>query len=251
MHATRFSSHSTGARRHLLSYVFSGLYYWGGYLDYQGSLGNWWSTTASSASNAYNLDMNSSLLRPQSSSSKAYGFSLRCTFCFTFSRRYPLSYVISGRYFWNEGKLYGQGNDGDVQFMSSTSISDTQGSGLVIYGSVLDTQRGTNKLHSINLRSTIARRYPLSYVLSGFFYWGNNYGLAGLGDQGTGGHLHSATPDSGVSDNMYYLYITGSNVIPQGNNNKTFGFALLLHFHLFPSVSAFVCMVWSVRWWQW
>ncbi|MBR5408541.1 hypothetical protein IK112_01165 [Candidatus Saccharibacteria bacterium] len=78
MHATRFSSHSTGARRYPLSYVFSGYYYWGnGNLYNQDSSGSWWSTAAYSGSNAYDLYMDSSALLPQGSSNKAGGFALR------------------------------------------------------------------------------------------------------------------------------------------------------------------------------
>ncbi|MBQ3469474.1 hypothetical protein IJH16_00660 [Candidatus Saccharibacteria bacterium] len=68
------------ARRYPLSYVISGRYDWSnGNLYYQDSVGNWWSTTAYSGSNAYNLYMNSSSLGPQSNNTKAHGFPLRST----------------------------------------------------------------------------------------------------------------------------------------------------------------------------
>ena len=47
MHATRFSSHSTGARRYPLSYVMSGRYHWDtslGSLGGQDGFGLWWTT---------------------------------------------------------------------------------------------------------------------------------------------------------------------------------------------------------------
>ena len=66
------------ARRYPLSYVFSGYYRWGnGNLGYQDSYGFWWSTAARSDSSAYGLYMGSSILDPQNSNSKAYGFALR------------------------------------------------------------------------------------------------------------------------------------------------------------------------------
>ena len=49
-----------------------------GSLYNQGSSGDWWSTAATSATNAYNLGMLSSDLNPQNSSNQAYGFALRC-----------------------------------------------------------------------------------------------------------------------------------------------------------------------------
>ncbi|MBR3180833.1 hypothetical protein IKF63_02015 [Candidatus Saccharibacteria bacterium] len=40
--------------------------------------GNWWSSTASSASNGYNLNMNGTELYPANSNNRQNGFSLRC-----------------------------------------------------------------------------------------------------------------------------------------------------------------------------
>ena len=166
------------------------------------------------------------------------------SFYSTGARRYPLSYVISGRYFWNEGRLYGQGNDGDVQFMSSTSISDTQGSFLVIYGSVLDTQRSSNKLHGINLRSTIARRYPLSYVIAGFYRW-HEGSLGGIQD-GYSYWWASTTLDASAAKALYIVIY--STLAPQNGGSKLLGFPLccVSHSMLYPSVSAFVCILRSL-----
>lgn len=58
-----------------------------GYLYGQGSRGYWWSTAASSASNAYSLYMDSSYLVPQSNYSKADGFALRCVSLNDFSEQ--------------------------------------------------------------------------------------------------------------------------------------------------------------------
>ncbi|MBQ3469779.1 hypothetical protein IJH16_02295 [Candidatus Saccharibacteria bacterium] len=40
---------------------------------------------------------------------------------FTFSRRYPLSYVLSGAYGWNNGNLFSQGSGGG--WWSTTAYS--------------------------------------------------------------------------------------------------------------------------------
>ena len=70
---------SPNARRYPLSYVYSGRYGWGGgNLISQDFDGDWWSTAAYSASNAYSLTMYSSNLVPQYSNNKAGGFTLRC-----------------------------------------------------------------------------------------------------------------------------------------------------------------------------
>ncbi|MBR5408551.1 hypothetical protein IK112_01220, partial [Candidatus Saccharibacteria bacterium] len=150
MHATRFSC-SIHARRYPLSYVYSGYYYWGdGYLYYQGSYGGWWSTTATSDSSAYNLGMASSYLDPQLNSSKAGGVSLRCTFCFTFSRRYPLSYVFSGVYYWGGGNLAYQDSVG--AWWSTTASSASNAYHLNMNSSNLDPQGNNTKASGFALR---------------------------------------------------------------------------------------------------
>ncbi|MBQ3469675.1 hypothetical protein IJH16_01750 [Candidatus Saccharibacteria bacterium] len=71
-------SASPYARRYPLSYVYSGLYDWNvGGMYGQDSNGYWWFTTASSSSNAYNLNMYSGGLTHQDNRNKAYGFALR------------------------------------------------------------------------------------------------------------------------------------------------------------------------------
>ncbi|MBQ3309677.1 hypothetical protein IJG78_03305 [Candidatus Saccharibacteria bacterium] len=73
-----FSTGSTKVRRYPLSYIYSGYYHWGnGNLDGQGTDGYWWSTSAYSSTNAYDLIMASSVLKPQNNNNKAVGFPLR------------------------------------------------------------------------------------------------------------------------------------------------------------------------------
>ncbi|MBQ3469884.1 hypothetical protein IJH16_02850 [Candidatus Saccharibacteria bacterium] len=66
---------------------------------------------------------------------------------------------------------------------------------------------------------SFSRRYPLSYVWSGFFYYGDGY----LYTQGTRGVWWSATATTDI--NASYL-----NLLPEstsnGNNNKSYAFTL-------------------------
>ncbi len=151
MHATRFSYYSTGARRYPLSYVYSGLYYWGnGGLFHQNSNGRWWSTTAYSDSGAYYLYMDSSGLHPQSNINKANGLALRCVSYSTSTRRYPLSYVYSGVFYWSDSKLYNQNSYG-VLWSTTTNNAGTA-YGLAVGGGDLrpqyiDTKYAGSALH--------------------------------------------------------------------------------------------------------
>ena len=64
------------------------------------------------------------------------------------------------------------------------------------------------------------RSYPLSFVFSGNYYWGHG----SLYYQSTGGHWWSSTV---VSDtNSRSLYVYSSELRPQGNNNKLYGFGV-------------------------
>ena len=152
MHATRFSSHSTGARRYPLSYVFSGYYRWGnGNLDNQDSYGLWWSTTANSGSNAYYLGMDSRDLNPQLSHNKANGFALRCVSYSTSTRRYPLSYVMAGNYSWSAGGLYNQA-DSLGAWWSTIAYGDNAAYVLLLVVSGLDPQYNYGRLGGFSLR---------------------------------------------------------------------------------------------------
>ena len=101
---------------------------------------------------------------------------------------------------------------------SATAASDIKTNALGISSGV-DGQYNAHKTNGWALRSTIARRYPLSYVLSGFYIWG--YG--GVYNQGSGGYWMSNT----APGNVYLLRITNSGENnPQGSNAKTDGAAL-------------------------
>ncbi|MBR5409028.1 hypothetical protein IK112_03810 [Candidatus Saccharibacteria bacterium] len=66
----------------------------------------------------------------------------------------------------------------------------------------------------------VARRYPLSYVFSGRYAWGNG----NLGVQDSFGYWWSTTAYS--DSNAYFLYVDSSTLTPQYNYNKANGFAL-------------------------
>ena len=62
-----------------LDFVYTGNYnYNNGSLNNEGSNGNYWSRTANSGTNAYNLNFNSSNVNPQNNLNRGYGFALRC-----------------------------------------------------------------------------------------------------------------------------------------------------------------------------
>ncbi len=65
----------------LFSGSFQGTYSgnWNNSLNNQGSNGNYWSSTANSATNAYNLNFNSSNINPGTNNNNKYnGFAVRC-----------------------------------------------------------------------------------------------------------------------------------------------------------------------------
>ena len=73
------TSNDNGIQRAPLSFVRGGYYnYSNGILDLRGSDGFYWETRVNSGAIAYHLDFYSTNLRPQYSSNKGYGFSLRC-----------------------------------------------------------------------------------------------------------------------------------------------------------------------------
>ena len=227
MHATRFSSHSTGARRYPLSYVLSGLYLWSnGNLYDQDSYGRWWSTAAYSGSNAYHLSMLSSNLDPQSNLNKAYGFPLRCvSLGFTFSRRYPLSYVLSGYYQWYDGNLNTQeyGN-----WSSATAKNDNQIYTITmsIVSNGANPQNYHHKVLGSALHSTPARRYPLSYVFSGNYGWTSSTGDGVLNMQGSISRFWSSIAvDTGYATSLR-LYESTAYVSPQWSDTKMVGASL-------------------------
>ena len=86
MHATRFSSHSTGARRYPLSYVYSGYYRWdavesgAGHVSGQDNHAMWWSATAKNESHANHLNIYiyNPYFNPEHDDYKVLGFALRC-----------------------------------------------------------------------------------------------------------------------------------------------------------------------------
>ncbi|MBR5408726.1 hypothetical protein IK112_02135 [Candidatus Saccharibacteria bacterium] len=88
--------------------------------------------------------------------------------------------------------------------------------------------------------STGARRYPLSYVFSGYYDWN---GTGSLGTQDSNGFWWSAmTGSDGIA---YLMYINNSTIGSRNGNHKAIGQALCcvpIHLHLCPSVSAFVCI---------
>ncbi|MBQ3469678.1 hypothetical protein IJH16_01765 [Candidatus Saccharibacteria bacterium] len=86
---------------------------------------------------------------------------------------------------------------------------------------------------------TGARRYPLSYVFSGFYGWGNG----DLSRQDSDGNWWSITAVDNTS--AYALRIPTQTIMPRDSNGKHAGFPLrcVSYSTNSPSVSAFVCIL--------
>ena len=72
----------------------------------------------------------------------------------------------------------------------------------------------------ISTSSTSARRYPLSYVYSGYYVWGNG----NLKYQDASGDWWPNSPYS--STHAHYLTIYNGTLLPQASYNKAGGFTL-------------------------
>ena len=69
-----------------------------------------------------------------------------------------------------------------------------------------------------------ARRYPLSYVFSGYYNWGNG----NLRSQDSSGDWWSTAAYS--DSDAYRLYMYSGSLGPQDNYSKAIGFALRYHY---------------------
>ena len=135
------------------------------------------------------------------------------------ARRYPLSYVLSGLYRWGNGGLDDQGSSG--YWWSSAAGSDSSAYNLGMNSSDLNPQGNYSKVNGFTLRSTIARRYPLSYVLSGYYIWSDGY----LNRQDSYGFWWATTAND-TNNGAYSLDVGGSTLNPQNSNGKVNGFTL-------------------------
>ena len=68
---------ATDPRQFLSGFFPAAGNYDGTTLNNRGTNGNYWSSSYNSATNAYNLNFNSSTVNPQDNSSRRYGFSVR------------------------------------------------------------------------------------------------------------------------------------------------------------------------------
>ena len=85
----------------------------------------------------------------------------------TSARSYPVSLVLSGRYLWQDGKVYYQGSYGDLSSsMSYASWPVNLLAGRVSLGDLL-TQNDINKVYSFPLRCVnkfvLTNTYPIEY----------------------------------------------------------------------------------------
>ncbi|MBR5408847.1 hypothetical protein IK112_02790 [Candidatus Saccharibacteria bacterium] len=210
---------STSTRRYPLSYVYSGGYLWSvgdGRLDYQGTGAQYYSSTAVSdiPSKQYMLMLSSSSNTPQYGNYKIFGFPLR----FTFTRRYPLSYVYAGRYTWSSGTVGFQNQNAD--WWTATAQNAELIYRLFISDGSNTPQDSNYRDRGFSLRFIHARRYPLSYVLAGSYTWeGGNTRY-----QNVGGDWYSSTAYSSIR--AYGLAMSSDVVKPQGDPHRLNGATL-------------------------
>ena len=130
----------------------SGDYYWygdsGGWLGYQNEFIFAWTSTTTDSTKAINLGVHNNNLNPVSEYSKNVGMALRSTT----ARRYPLSYVLSGYYYWGDGTLYFQGSYG--RWWSTTASSGSYAYALLM---------GSSDLYPQNKNGNVAGGFPLRW----------------------------------------------------------------------------------------
>ena len=153
-------SGSRNARSYPLSYVYSGNYYWEiGRLYNQTLYGFYWPSTIYNSSLSYALGMYGSRLFKADTGNKRVGFALRCVARYYFSigslgaRSYPLSYVYSGYYYWDTGRLYFQTVGG--YYWSSSIVSSTDSYALNMNSTRLVKARSDNKRIGFALRCIV------------------------------------------------------------------------------------------------
>ena len=84
-----------------------------GNLDFQSSYGSYWSRRLNNVINGYYLGFYSGYVNPQFSNLyRGYGFTIRCLHARTTPILAPLSLVRGGYYFYSNGSLSSQANDG-------------------------------------------------------------------------------------------------------------------------------------------
>ena len=138
-----------------------------------------------------------------------------------YARRYPLSYIFSGNYNWGSGYLGRQGTDG--YWWASLAYSSDNAYDLAMDSGYFGPQSNGTKVYGFPLRSTSARRYPLSYVYSGAFSLDD--GLLRL--QNSAWALWSITANN---SNIAYSFSAGSSFFYiQNTDNKLYSFSLRLH----------------------
>ena len=91
---------------------------------------------------------------------------------------------------------------------------------------------------------TSTRRYPLSYVFSGYYYWSDG----DLSYQDFLGGWWSTAVHSSYSHVAHLFRVESTWLLPQDTNGKVAGYALhcVSYSTKCPSVSAFVCIVRSL-----
>ena len=141
-----------------------------------------------------------------------------------------MSYVYSGDYYWDTGRLYSQTLNG--LYWSSSIVSSTNSYRLNMHSTRLITANSNNKRVGCALRyvtvprfflstgSLGVRSYPLSYVNSGIYYWATGR----LYHQSVDGYYWSSSIVSSIDS--YGLVMYNKRLIMAYSTNKRFGVAM-------------------------
>ena len=202
----------------------SGSYYWDSTgLSNRGSNGYYWTLRSGTTTSSSYLNFNSSDLDRRNINARGSGFAVH-------SRDYgllsaPLSYVRSGDYYW-ASSLNNRGTDG--YYWSRASRSNTSSGNQTHRSNYLEPKSVNSHGYGLAMRCVSllpSRDYgllsaPLSYVRSGYYYWGST----GLNGRGSGGSYWSLRSDSTASS--YNLNFNSSGLSPQYGGNRGYGFAV-------------------------
>ena len=124
-------------------------------LDFVGTDGFWWMSAIRNNTYSYSSRINTDgYIYPQGQSVQNMGRAVRCIPPYSTgslgARSYPLSYVYSGSYYWDTGRLYYQTLRG--AYWSSSIVSSTDSYYLYMYSTRLIKAGSFNKRLGVALR---------------------------------------------------------------------------------------------------
>ena len=168
-----------------------------------GAEGNYWSTTSSSATNAYNVNFNGSNFNSANSNNRFYGFSVRLASVVSAlalgSVILPAAGYRSGTSINNVGA---QGN-----YWSTTSASETNAYNVNFNGSWFNSANSNNRYNGFSVRlASVVSALALGSVILPAAGYRNGTSIVNAGSEG----FYWSTTSSSAT-NAYYVNFNGSN----------------------------------------